>query len=124
MTGKSDEQRCKQKLLQEFFIKKSVDPRDSVSAHLTKDNEAGSKYKLRTCEQKSSTSSQPTECVQSVKDSATKTEIIATLQCASQNIPFSCAENLAACYQQWFPRFIYCKECFCWAFKDVIFSHI
>ena len=36
VTGKSDEQKCKQKVLQEFFIKKSVDPRDSASAYLTK----------------------------------------------------------------------------------------
>ena len=39
VTGKSDEQKFKQKGLQEFFIKKSVDPRDSASAHLTKDNQ-------------------------------------------------------------------------------------
>ena len=38
VTGKSDEQKCKQKVLQEFFIKKSVDPRDNASAHLTKDH--------------------------------------------------------------------------------------
>ena len=30
-------------------------------------------------------------------------EIIATLQFAFYNIPYSCAENLAACYQQQFP---------------------
>ena len=34
---------------------------------------------------------------------ASKTDIIATLQFASQNIPFSCAEVLAPCYQQQFP---------------------
>ena len=60
VTGKSDEQKCKQKVLQEFFIKKSVDPRDSASAHLTKDNGAELTSKLRASEQKSSTSYQPT----------------------------------------------------------------
>ena len=103
VTGKSDEQKCKQKVLQEFIKKKSVDPRDSASTHLTKDNEIESTCQLRASEQKSSTNSQPTEHGWSVKDSATKAEIIATLQFASQNIPFSCAETLAACYQQQFP---------------------
>ena len=97
VTGKPDEQKCKQKVLQEFFIKKSVDPRDSASAYLTKDNEGDLTYKLSASEQKSSTSSQPTE------DLATKAKISGTLQFASWNIPFSCAENIAACYQQQFP---------------------
>ena len=34
-----------------------------------------------------------------VKESATKAEIITTMQYAAQNIPFSNAENLSACYQ-------------------------
>ena len=50
MTGKSDEQSVN-KSTKEFFIKKSVDPRDSASAHLTKDNEAESTCKLRASEQ-------------------------------------------------------------------------
>ena len=81
----------------------SVHPRDSASTHLTRHNAAESTCKLRASEQKSSTSSQTTEHVWSVRDSATKAEIIATFQFASQNIPFGCAENLAACYQQQFP---------------------
>ena len=36
-------------------------------------------------------------------DSATKAELIATLQVAAQNIPFSCAENIATCNQEKFP---------------------
>ena len=91
----SDEQKFKQKVIQDFFIKKSIDPRDSASAYLTKDNEADSMSKLRASEQKSTTSCQHTEHAWSVKDSATKAEIIATLQFAFQNVPFSCAENLA-----------------------------
>ena len=55
VTGKSDEQKCEQKVLQEFFIK-NVGSRDSASAHLTKDNEEESTYKLRASDQKSSTS--------------------------------------------------------------------
>ena len=50
MTGRSDEQKCKQNVLQEFFIKKNVDPRDSANAHLSKDNEVESTCKLRASE--------------------------------------------------------------------------
>ena len=63
---------------------------------------AESTCQSRTSEQKSIAVSQSTEHVWSVKDAAIKAEIIAALQFVSQNIPFSCAENLAACYKQQF----------------------
>ena len=102
VTGSLMSKSVNKKYYRSFFIKKSIYPRDSDSANLAKDNEAESTCKLRASEQKSSTSSQPTNHVWPVKDSATKAEIIATLQFAFQNIPFSCAENLAACYQPLF----------------------
>ena len=92
--SQSGEQKGKQTVLQEFFTNKSVDPGDHA---------AEATCQSRTSEQKSIAVSQSTEHVWSVKDAATKAEIIAALQFASQNIPFSCAENLAVCYQQQFP---------------------
>ena len=38
-----------------------------------------------------------------VSQKATKAEIIATMQLAANNVPFSQADNLAACYQEQFP---------------------
>ena len=57
---------------------------------------------LNRSEQNPSAGSQPGEHVWSVKDSATKVEIIVKLQFAAKNIPFNCAENLAVCYQEQF----------------------
>ena len=45
-----------------------------------------------------------------VKQQAIKAEIIATLQFASQNMPFSAAESLAMCYQQQFPDSVIAKS--------------
>ena len=38
-----------------------------------------------------------------VSQKVTKAEIIATMQFAANNVPFSQADNLAACYQEQFP---------------------
>ena len=45
-----------------------------------------------------------------VKELATKEEIIATVKYAAQNIPFSNAENLSACYQEQFPDSLIAKN--------------
>ena len=45
-----------------------------------------------------------------VKELATKAEIIVTMQYAVQNIPFSNAENLSACYQEQFPASLIAKN--------------
>ena len=70
---------------------------------MTRDNETESTSKLNRSEQKPNASSQTGEHIWSVKDSATKAEIIAILQFAAQNVSFSCAQNLAACYQEHIP---------------------
>ena len=49
------------------------------------------------------------EEVWTVKQQSIKTEIIATLQFASQHIPFSTADSLAMCYQQ-FPDSVIAKS--------------
>ena len=51
----------------------------------------------------SAASSSTHEEIWAVKQQVIKAEIIATLQFASQNMPFSAAESLAMCYQQQFP---------------------
>ena len=43
-TGKCDEQKCGQKVLQDFFVKNGDDPSCSARAHLTKDNETESTF--------------------------------------------------------------------------------
>ena len=45
-----------------------------------------------------------------VKELATKAEMITTMQYAAQNIPFSNAENLSACYQEQFPDSLIAKN--------------
>ena len=45
-----------------------------------------------------------------VKELATKAEIITTMQYAAQNIPFSNAKNLSACYQEQFPDSLIAKN--------------
>ena len=45
VTGKSDEQKCRQKVLHKFFIRKGDDQQHSAYAHLTKDNETESTSK-------------------------------------------------------------------------------
>ena len=77
ITGKCDEQKCRQKVLHEFFVKKGDDSQLGPSAHLTKDNETESIFNLNRYEQKPSASSQPGEHVWSVTYLATKAEIIA-----------------------------------------------
>ena len=69
---------------------------------MTQDNEAECTSKLKRSEHKPGTSSQPGEYVWSVKDSVTVAEINATLQFSAENVPFSCAENIASCYQEQF----------------------
>ena len=66
--------------------------------------------KLNWSEQKASKSSQAGEHVCSVKDSAAKAKSIATLQFAVENVSFSCAENLAVCYQEQFPNSCIAKK--------------
>ena len=66
----------------------------SASAHLTKDNEMESPSMFNRSEQKPSAT-----CLAS----ATKAGIIAISQFAPQNEAFSCAENVAASYQERFP---------------------
>ena len=69
--------------------------------------------KTRNC-QKKKISAQETETITwcrsqagkqvwSVEGSAIKVKIIPTLQFASQNVLFSCDENVAACYLEQFP---------------------
>ena len=101
--GKCDEQKYRQKVLCEFFAKMVNDPQCSASAHLTKGNEIKSTSKVNRSEQKPSSRSQPGEHIWSVKDSATKEEIIPILQFPAQNVLFSSVENLAAHNQEQFP---------------------
>ena len=56
-----------------------------------------------TVAKETSSSSCQDDDVWTVKQSATKAEIIATIQFAAHNVPFCGAENLAVCYKQRFP---------------------
>ena len=67
---------------------------------MTKDNEIDSTSQLNRSGQKPS---QPDEHIWSVKDLATKEEIITKLQFGAQNIPFSYAKNIAVCSQEQLP---------------------
>ena len=78
--------------------------------------------KLNRSDQKPTASSQAGEHFRSVKDSATKAEIIATLQFAAQNVPFSCAENIVVCYEEQFTDLSIAKLCYNMTYQDVIFS--
>ena len=83
--GKCDEQKCRQKVLHAFFVKKKVMIFNIVPVHIWPRIMKESTFKFNRSEQKPSTSSQPGEQVWSVKDSTKKAEIIATLQFAAQN---------------------------------------
>ena len=52
-----------------------------------------------------------------------KAEIIAALQYALQNIPYSCADALQECYKQQFPDSAI-TACFTWIKKDVMYGGI
>ena len=79
---------------------------------------------LNRSEHKANASSQSGEHVWSLKESATKAEIIASLQFAADNVPFSCAENLAECYQEQFPDSHIAKNVTIVPTNYVIFSFI
>lgn len=78
----------KQTVLQQFFVKTSDKP-------LTSDKPSGSEYVCDAVE--------PQQQVWSIKQQTAKAEIIAAMQFASQNIPFSFADELAENYRDQFP---------------------
>ena len=64
-----------------------------------------------------------TEVVWTLPQLVANAEIIATLQYASQNLPYSCADALKECYKQ-VSRLNNIKACFTWIKKDVIYGGI
>ena len=64
-----------------------------------------------------------TEVVCTLPQLVAKVEIIAALQYASQNIPYSCTDALQECYKQ-ISRLSNSKACFTWIKKDVIYDGI
>ena len=83
-TSQQHKRKAHQSVFYQFFIKKS--------SAATKES---------TCQDApSAASSSMHEEVLTVRQQAIKAEIIATLQFASQNMPFSAAESLAMCYLQ------------------------
>ena len=59
--------------------------------------------------------------VWSLPQLVTKAEIIAALQFASQNVPYSCADALQECYKQ-VSRLCNCKTCCSGTKEDVIYG--
>ena len=85
-TSQQPEKKAHQSVLHQFFIK-----------------ESSAANKGSPCQDTPSAASSSThEEVWTIKQQAIKAEIIATLQFASQNMPFSAAESLAICHQQQF----------------------
>ena len=64
-----------------------------------------------------------TEVVWTLPQLVAKAEIIAALQYASQNIPYSCVDALQECYKQ-VSRLSNSKACFTWIKIDVIYGGI
>ena len=65
-----------------------------------------------------------TEVVWTLPQLVAKAEIIAALQYASQNIPYSCAECTPGVLQTIVSRLGNSKACFTWIQKDVIYGGI
>ena len=65
-----------------------------------------------------------TEVVWTLPQLVAKAEIIAALQYASQNIPYSCADALQECYKQQFPDSAIAKHVSLGLKKDVIYGGI
>ena len=94
----ADKPKCtdSQKVLQDFFVKSSTGTSKAVaSSVVTSDftQDIGPSASQTTI----------TEVVWTLPQLVAKAEIIATLQYASQNIPYSCADALQECYRQQFP---------------------
>ena len=100
----SKSKKC-QKVLQDFFVKSS----EGTSKPTRSSQESGN-----SSQDKGSSTSQDTakewQEVWSLPQLATKAEIIAALQFASQNIPYSCADALQECYKQQFPDSVIAKH--------------
>lgn len=84
------EQKSKQKVMHEFFMKKSDKPKDETEKLQDEGNKTG---------QTGDTQKE----VWSIKQMAVRAEIIATLHFSAQNLSFSSSQSLSACYQQQFP---------------------
>ena len=94
----ADEPKCtdSQKVLQDFFVKSSTcTSKATVSSVETSDfaKDIGPSTSQTTV----------TEVVWTLPQLVAMAEIIATLQYASQNISYSCADALQECYKQQFP---------------------
>ena len=89
--AKQTEEKSTQKVIQEFFMKKSDKP--SHNLDLLQDTEAESGQTVATGQQ----------VVWSIKQMEARAEIIATLHFAAQNLSFSSSQNLSTLYQQQFP---------------------
>ena len=84
----ADEGKSKQSVLYQYFVVKT--PQSTVA--------------------KETSSSSSHDNVWTVKQSATKAEISATLQFAAHNVPLCAAEKLVAYYQQQFPDSLIAKN--------------
>ena len=89
--AKQTEEKSTQKVIQEFFMKKS--DKASHNLDLLQDTEAKPGQTVATGQQ----------AVWSIKQMAARAEIIATLHFAAQNLSFSSSQNLSTLYQQQFP---------------------
>ena len=94
----ADKPKCidSQKVLQDFFVKSSTSTSKATALSVETSNftqDIG----------QSTSQTTVTEVVWTLPQLVAKAEIIATLQYASQNIPYSCADALQECYKQQFP---------------------
>ena len=83
-------------MLQDFFVKSSTSTSKATASSVETSDFAQDIGP-------STSQTTVTEVVWTLPQLVTKAEIIATLQYASQNIPYSCADALQECYKQQFP---------------------
>ena len=92
----ADKPKCtdSQKVVQDFFVKSSTSTSKATSVETSDFAQDISPSTSQTT---------VTEVVWTLPQLVAKAEIITTLQYASQNIPYNCADALQECYKQQFP---------------------
>ena len=115
----ADKPKCtdSQKVLQELFVKSSTSTSKATASSVKTIDFAQDIGP-------STSQTTATEVVWTVPQLVAKAEILAALQYASQNIPYSCADALQECYKQTVSRLNNSKACFTWIKKDVIYGGI
>ena len=105
-----------QKVLQDFFVKSSTSTSKATASSVETSDFAQDIGPSRS-------QTTVTEVLWMLPQLVAKAEIIAALQYASQNIPYSCADALQECYKQ-VSRLSNSNACFTWIKKDVIYGGI